>query len=363
MHIAFRVPRFHTNMSGWVELLQDSGHTVSLLVDRAEPIETRHKDLLFVAPVLWRKRVGKTRKGPNSGAPTVSLRKWLRTVAPDVLIVRDFNSAGSLQALALGLLLNLKTVLYLQIRSLGELHFAHSLAIRFFCAVTRTRILSPLLTTGRQPMGRWNVVPFLPLSGFFRTDVTEETPANLRLLSVGKFVERKRHDLALECLHNLHHSGALAASLTVVGEISTEEHRFWQQRFLAETHERGLSKWVVVDGNVAPSRMPELLRSHDVLLMLSENEPAAMIVLEALAAGLVVVVREDNRTSGFVRSTGAGSILLSDTPISLDEALGHALSALRRTTRTDRRICYRRFFGPAAVKSAWDELLAPGSLR
>lgn len=363
MHIAFRVPRFHTNMLGWVELLESSGHTVSLLIDRAEPTEAHHAGTLFVTPLRWRKRSRLTPKGPNSGAPSVSIKKWLRTAAPDVLVVRDFNSAESVQALVLGYRLRLNTVLYLQIRSFDDLRTVHSLAIRFFCAVTRTKILSPLLLEGRTDRSRWSVVPFLPHSGFFSSETINESSANLRLLSVGKFVQRKRHDLALECLANLDDAGRADVSLTVIGELSTAEHRVWRDQLVHQIHERGLERQVRIHVNVPPSRMPEILQNHDVLLMLSENEPAAIIVLEALAAGLVVVVREGNRTSKFVQETGSGAVLLSDDPRSLDAGLRRALATIHRTSRAERVRRYRSTFGPAAVKSAWEELLAPSSLR
>lgn len=359
VHIAFRVPRFHTNMLGWVELLENSGHTVSLLVDRAEPTEVHHSGLAFVAPLPWRRSSEHARRGPNAGAPTVSLRKWGQAAAPDILVVRDFNRVESIWALVLGIRLGLTTVLYLQNRNLNELHPLHSLAIRLFCTVNRIPIMSPVLTTGRQPRTRWTVVPFLPRSDYFRANSSDAPSEGLCLLSVGKFVQRKRHDLALQCLNNLHCSGATDTSLTVVGEASTKEHQYWYQQLIVESHALGLHRSVIVKENVAPSQMPKLLESHDVLLMLAEYEPASMIVLEALAAGLVVVVREENRVSGFVRATGSGSILLSDTPSDLEKALECALRVLRRSSRADRRRRYWSLFGRESVQSAWDELLAP----
>jgi glycosyltransferase involved in cell wall biosynthesis len=196
--------------------------------------------------------------------------------------------------------------------------------------------------------------PFVPGADFFAgADETTETVGLLRMLSVGKFVGRKRHDLAVACLK----SSTSDATLTIVGERSTAEHEVNWHLLIRLVDQEGLKERTTVTANVSPKSMPALFRKHDLLLMIAEREPASMSVVEALASGLVVVVRSDNRTSAFVEVSGLGVVIPASGSEGLAQAIADATGILRRTSRVERQSRFIHLFGPTTAIASWNDLL------
>ncbi len=355
-HIAFRVPRFHTNMVGWVEQLEAFGHSVSLLVSRSEPTEIHHTGVLRATSLFEIPNREDSPQGPNSSAPRVALSRWLSETKPDLLIVRDFNRVYSQTALAAGRRFNIRTVLYLQVQDLKDLHPVHAQAVEWFSRVTSTRLISPLPPAANPASSSsLTFTPFVPGAEFFTSaSESSETIGQLRMLSVGKFVERKRHDLAVECLKS---SSPSDATLTIVGERSTAEHEAQWSLLIEQVGYEGLGERITFRANVTPESMPALFREHDLLLMLAEREPASMSVVEALASGLVVVARSDNRTSAFVAASGLGVVLPLSGSEGLAQAIEDATEILRSTSRMERQSRFIRLFGPTVAMAAWNDLL------
>lgn len=114
---------------------------------------------------------------------------------------------------------------------------------------------------------------------------TESTPEQgLTILYAGRLEQRQKRvtDLAL-ILHNLHQRG-ISAQLTIAGEGPAREAL--QQMFQG----LGVASQVRWLGTVAPDAMPQIYRSHTVLLLPSAYEGLPLAVLEAMAYGCIPVV-------------------------------------------------------------------------
>lgn len=121
-----------------------------------------------------------------------------------------------------------------------------------------------------------NGVPSCPPRG-------QRTAGPLRLLYAGRLVaEFKRAPLIASVAAALR-GADVPFELTVAGDGAERD------RLEARIREQGLCEVVRFEGEVTPSRVQELYRSHDLLLSVSDHEGFSFSLLEAMAAGCVPV--------------------------------------------------------------------------
>ena len=109
-------------------------------------------------------------------------------------------------------------------------------------------------------------------------------------LAVGGIEERKNSVAILEAFLQVH-SVAPGSQLVIAGGVSLLDHRATQDRFARTLLASGLPAGSVLQiGPVADAMMPALYRSADALVFPSLREGFGLVVLEAMACGLPVVV-------------------------------------------------------------------------
>ncbi|MBO0677737.1 glycosyltransferase [Mycolicibacterium sp. S2-37] len=153
-------------------------------------------------------------------------------------------------------------------------------------AATCTDEVFELMRLGR-PRNRTSVVPCgVDLDLFTPDGPKAERTGRPRIVSVGRFVERKGFDVVVRALPAIPD-----AELVLVGgpdraevEADPEARRL---RGLAE--QLGVSDRLVLHGAVARADMPALLRSADVVACTPWYEPFGIVPLEAMACGVPVV--------------------------------------------------------------------------
>ncbi|UUO02945.1 glycosyltransferase [Mycolicibacterium novocastrense] len=74
-------------------------------------------------------------------------------------------------------------------------------------------------------------------------------------------------------------------------------------------------------GPIAPERTTDRLKRAYVYVLPSVEEPFPMSVIEAMAAGLPVIVTESNGLAGVVRQYGCGLVVTDDSAEALTEAM------------------------------------------
>jgi len=125
----------------------------------------------------------------------------------------------------------------------------------------------------------------------------EGVTGNPAVLFVGRLVEGKRPDKALQAFSQLRGSFP-DAGLTVCGNgpLRTE----------LETHARelGVTNAVRFLGHIPYEKMPSVYRAADVMVLLSRAEGMPRTVLEAMAAGVPVVVSDLEQVAPVVATGG-----------------------------------------------------------
>lgn len=144
------------------------------------------------------------------------------------------------------------------------------------------------------------------------------------LLSVGQLIPRKGHDLVIRALKGLPEWGVLIAGS---GEMEGELRRL----AVAE----GVAERVRFLGLVPHAELPRIYGAADLLVLASEREGWANVLLEAMACGTPVIASNVWGTPEVVRVPEAGRLMRARTPEAVAEAVRLVWAAPpdRRQTR------------------------------
>lgn len=117
----------------------------------------------------------------------------------------------------------------------------------------------------------------------------------LKVLFVGRLIPRKQAGLLIHAFDILREKDRV--SLTIIGDGPLREH------LEAQAQATGCS--IDFLGNVVADRMPAVYAAHDVFVLPSQQEGMSNTVLEAMAAGLPVVVGDVGGTAELLDGNGA----------------------------------------------------------
>ena len=111
-------------------------------------------------------------------------------------------------------------------------------------------------------------------------------------LSVGGLEPRKGGRELVEAFAIARRELEPTPKLAVVGGHSFQDHAPYRQRCLERAEELGIGHDLVLVGTVSEEELPRWYRSADVFVLPSVNEGWGLVVLEALAASLPVIVSD-----------------------------------------------------------------------
>jgi glycosyltransferase involved in cell wall biosynthesis len=212
---------------------------------------------------------------------------------------------------------SLKKFLYLKLMGAGYLNHAAGLQCSDDIeseAVSALDFHSPAFVVPNGiSMSEWNS---LPLRGTLRQRFSIRTD-ELILLSLGRLHRVKRPDLALRTLAGL---GRRDVHLVFAGP--DEEN--YQARLLQEAETLGCTARVHFTGLLPHQEILQAFADSDLLVMPSAMESFGMAVVEALAAGLPVLVSENVPIGRWVERSGAGHMV----PMEVDALVHSAKSML-----------------------------------
>jgi glycosyltransferase involved in cell wall biosynthesis len=300
----FCLPRFHTNAVPWARILVAAGHTVGVHAVTRGATES----YVNVQPTLLNE--GKASalirgllrgRGENEFYAFPSLREYWKLMEaedPDVVIIRGLTRYFSRTAFLIAVLQRRRIVIYDQ-----EDPVPASWSTWMRRAVLRAfgvPHVTSRLTVGRvvRSLGSASSLPFGPPSEIVAEVGVRSDRQHPRLLMVAKYRARKGHGALLQAL------SAIAAdhvfTLTFCGEEVTSEDRAFCQSLAAQAESLELSSRISFCNNVPHAKMSELYRQHDVFVLPSVAEPAAVSPIEAAWNGCAVLISRGSGTRGYV---------------------------------------------------------------
>ena len=144
------------------------------------------------------------------------------------------------------------------------------------------------------------------------------------ILSIGKFfLERKNHLLLLKAVNELRQD--YLVRLTMIASLNSENNPYYKniRNYIAQ---KGLEDIVTLKINV-PYRecLDEYLR-HDLFVLPSMNEPAAVSSLEAMAFGLAIICTESDGARTYVQNNRNGLFFTSGNSNDLKNKIEYVIS-------------------------------------
>jgi glycosyltransferase involved in cell wall biosynthesis len=137
------------------------------------------------------------------------------------------------------------------------------------------------------------------------------------MVVIGRLTDQKRVDLAIRACHALRKRGA-PRTLRIVGDGPA------RARLEALAATLGLGDLVQFTGEVAPTEVPAILATADLLLMPAQREGMGLAAAEALIQGVPVVACEDGGGLLDVVPTSGGGRIVAATA----EAIADGITAI-----------------------------------
>lgn len=333
MKITFVAPRFHTNQVFIIEELINRGHHVDFIAQYVGGSEdhTLIKPIVFKNSLIFRLRYfiyqkqNPTQLDPFKflrvhGAPSfIKYFSYFMNQRPDLVIVRDKHLKLSKMTFVICKTLNIPVILYQQIpknQTLQELkkHIENkSVFDRILAQFLPKTIITPLLGEQSQETIDQPHTYHVPLIMKYNQDVSDRryfANNRINMISIGKFVPRKRHILLLDAFKELYKQYHLF--LTIIGEVTTEIHEQELNKVKKFISEHGLEDSVQVITNIEHQAVQEYFLSHDLFVMPAVSEPLSISPLEAMAARLPVICSDSSGSKEYIADSKSGYIFKSD---------------------------------------------------
>jgi glycosyltransferase involved in cell wall biosynthesis len=190
------------------------------------------------------------------------------------------------------------------------------------------------------PNQEFVIVPNAVDSSRFSPAGIRPSAAKIRILCVGRLIERKGQHHLLRALARLARDERLDVELTLVGEGDA------RPSLEALADRLGVRAAARFAGCVSAEDMPDVYRKADVFVLPSQSEGMSIALLEAMASGLPVVVTQTGGTKELI--DGNGTVV----PWADVRALTRGLSSLIRDPAGRERMGRRS--REIAERYAWD---------
>lgn len=203
------------------------------------------------------------------------------------------------------------------------------------------------------PTGHVHVVPCGVDVDRFRPDVDPLGPPRRRphrLLSVGRLVERKGVETAVEALVDLPDAELLVAGGPDAARLGDDPEA---RRLTARARELGVDDRFVLLGSVPHGDVPGLVRGADLVVATPWYEPFGIVPLEAAACGVPLVGAAVGGLLDSVHDGRTGALVPPRDPVALAAAVRGLLDDPGRRTSMGRAARRR-----AVARYAWSSVAA-----
>ena len=362
MRIVYTAPRYHTNQHFVMKALIEAGHEVSFLAltrGQSEEYSALSPTVLGYSRAydLMRRLLGKLEGKdlvgipPGGGIPAGGIPpiprflNEIRKLRPTVIVVRDPSSTYGRLSILAAIATRAKLILYSQ-EPISDLTRNHPRTFRF---LDRTRlspgfawmtpVSDPAATTGENATlpssSKMLYIPFIIEPQTTPLDKRWFDGDAVNILSIGKFQRRKNHGLFLKVVARLskrHHIRS-----TIIGECSTPEHRKELSDVERCGESLGIRDKLEIKTNLSFSEVQQEYRKHDVFVLPSSDEPAAVSPLEAMSHSLPVICSDSNGTMCYIRPGENGFVFCADDADDLEMCLKRVLKDRKRLIQMGHR--------------------------
>jgi len=327
MRVLLVGPRFHTNQYQMVKTLQEQKHEVFFHVASLGSTE----DYSLLTPCRYKQSklsIGIEKifgKGgvnrPNYFPDLFQYWKALRSLKPDIVIIRDPYRFFSLIAAFYSAILKARIIFYTQENLFRprnrKTRIKQGLMIRLFKAAWMVPIKGNEKQQGSQIKHMYYVPLPIPIQLFSRNHKDlEET----RILMIGKYnQERKNHFLFINAVNTLKEKYKL--KVTMVGECTRNQQMLRFEKIKEAVCSLGLTNIIDMKRNVPYSKIGDLYKTHHVFVLPAVDEQYGISVTEALGYGMPVICTDTCGARFNINDGENGFIVKSNSLTELTNAL------------------------------------------
>ena len=324
MKVLYMSHRYHTNqttiMKGWKE----NGHELRFLSQYSGKIE----DYTYVQPIvvgysaifrffdyIWVHII--RRKDPAAidmklklGFPPIfKLAGYIKEFQPDVAIIRE-RSVYAICMTAICRLYGYPTILY-NLSPVWNIKIKNDLPHKIVRSLTPKHRMTPSDLIGidysglvKDPNGFF--APFLMEPQLSPDEKTYFKDGHINLFCIGKYQERKNHQLMIEAVEELLPRYDL--HLTIAGEVSNDFHREYLEKVKSYVDSHNLQERVTFLCNLNREAVYEEYKKADIYVVPSTGEPASITVIEAMAFSVLAISGTDNGTASYITPGETGEV-------------------------------------------------------
>jgi len=293
MKILLIVHRFHPNLYYPVKSLIEYGHQVQMLVPKVDIYDNLIEDHAYVKPI----------KLIDNELSISNITKIINQLKPDLIIQRHFKDKWKWFSIV-GQIKGIKCIAYDQSPQIGHSFLKQKLRpIRRFLRGEPLKKFTPVLHKGipekyAEPFSTYIPFPIEPIIN----DITKKKYSpneTIRFLCVGKLGQkRKNHILLLTALEAINSN----CSLTFAG--AGPDFYYSDKEYFEELKKRSenssIKGGVKILMDLPHTKMLNIYKEHDVLVMPSEKEAHGQAILEGLAAGCPVIATDDCGAASYI---------------------------------------------------------------
>jgi len=312
MKVLYVCPRYHTNLHYPVKYLKLKGHSVKFFALRRGESE----EYSALEPTVLRKSfIYKALNGvvnkPLEGSfefkyamvDAYSFYKRFKQYGPDVVILRPTNRPLSILTMIMGLITEFELILYTQSPKYVAKKDA-TVKLKEWCMqlLDVCGWITPVLgdpSSGQEVASKTHV-PFVSEQETRYNEKEWFKNGYVNIIMVGKFQNRKQHVLLLKAFCALREEG-YEIRLTLIGECSKKEHEIVYGRVKKYIKRNELEALVDIKTNLSYEAAWNEYVNHDLYVLPSTNERAAVSILEAMANSLPVICSSSNGTQCYVK--------------------------------------------------------------
>jgi glycosyltransferase involved in cell wall biosynthesis len=154
------------------------------------------------------------------------------------------------------------------------------------------------------------ISPGINIEKFHKVKVRKKNPHTLKILCIGRFLEYKRHEDLIKALKYIKDSKKIDLKLDIIGKgFTTASSLSVVERKIEKLIEKNkLSKEVQILEGVPYEEITRVYCEHDILVLPSYNEAIGLVIPEAMACGLPVIVSDSAGASTYVENEKNGYI-------------------------------------------------------
>lgn len=320
MNILFIQSRYHANQHPIVKTLLNKGHRVKYIttnsMEESENWECINPDLLSYSSVseiiIDRLRISKKRAG---WPPIHEFYSRIQSFDPDVIISRGYNMRSVISMLV-SKILDAEFIIFTQRAKYQSTRSKVSYIRKIYQKFFNKPLIEFTPVKGDDEVGisreHTYYIPFIIDPDYLRPVSEKKYYKNdrLNIISVGQFhLERKNHMLLLSCINEIINEHDIR--LTYAGYLKNKSNKRFED-IKSYIQSNGLNNIVSLKPNMNYDDLQKEYFEHDLYILPSKNEPAAVSHLEAMAQVVPAICSDTNGTQWYIDHGENGYIFESD---------------------------------------------------